>query len=120
MFLNGLNIDLDQRFEHKRRIPASEAMILQESLINEEKGDLLSALLLNFITVVAYFPKRDVSLGLEDVVSPLHKFSPNGGGSLGFELPLPGQQLFEIILSYHKSNISCMIMIKRVIGLLMR
>lgn len=109
MFLNGLNIDLDQRFEYKRRIATCKAILLEESLIDEEKGNLLSTLLLNLITVVANFPKRDVPLGLEDIVGPLHEFSPNGGRDISFEFSLPGQQFVEIILGYHKSNISCRI-----------
>ena len=109
MFLYGLDIDLDQRFEYKRRIPACEAMLLEEPLIDKQERDLLCALLLYLIAVVAHLPKGYVPLGLEDVVGPLHEFPPDEGGGFELELPLPGKQLLQVKLSYHKSNISCRI-----------
>lgn len=113
MFLYGWHVDLDQRFEYKRRISASESMFLEEPLIDKKKRNLLSALLFDLIPIVTHPPKGDMPLRLEDIVGPLHELPPNHRSSLSFELALPGKQLVEIKLSYHKSNISCRIISKR-------
>lgn len=76
-------------------------MRLEEGVAEEEEGDFASALLLDFIPVVAQLAESDVALRLEDEVRPLHELLPDCEAHGGTHLPLTAQQALQIVLSQH-------------------
>lgn len=77
MLEDGSGADFDEGFEDEGGEAGGEAVFLEKALVEEEEGDLLAALFLDLVTVVAHPSKHNVSLRFEDKVGPLHELSPN-------------------------------------------